>query len=442
MQSLYLKENNMPFFEKSFLIVLFFALIGGGTSLCGQNFEDWFVDKTLRVDYIFAGDSARQEIYLDKLVSLPGWYGRRNHLDSLYVLGNGQLTLCDEATGRVIYRHSFSTLFQEWQGTAEAAKVRKAFENPFLLPYPKRPALLTVDLMDYRHRITASLTHRVDPTDILIHRLGESPVVHRYIEKGGDPDITIDVAIVAEGYTANEMNVFYHDAAIASEALFEHEPFKTYKKRFNVVAVGIPSDESGVSIPGKGIWKETAVGSHFDTFYSARYLTTLNLKRLHDVLAGIPYEHIIILANTDNYGGGGILNSYTLTTTHNPQFRPVVVHEFGHSFAGLADEYFYDDQYVELYPTDVEPWEKNLTTLVDFDTKWKDMLSPGTPIPTPSTGNLDEVYTKIGVYEGGGYQSKGVYRAFQECRMKINEAPAFCPVCCKAIEGFIRFYTE
>ena len=170
------------------------------------------------------------------------------------------------------------------------------------------------------------------------------------------------------------------------------------------------------------------------------YLTTLQLKTLHNALAGIPYEHIIILANTATYGGGGIYNSYLLTTTHNKEFLPVVVHEFGHSFAGLADEYFYDDQYVEMYPTDVEPWERNITTLVNFDEKWKSMVPRGTHIPTRPDGK--DVYEKIGVYEGGGYQSKGVYRACQECRMKINAAPVFCPVCRKALTDLIQFYTR
>ena len=204
------------------------------------------------------------------------------------------------------------------------------------------------------------------------------------------------------------------------------------------MAVGAASQDSGVSIPGKRDWKDTALGSHFDTFYSDRYLTTLRIRTLHDMLAGIPYEHIIILANTDNYGGGGIYNSYTLTTARHSDFRPVVVHEFGHSFAGLADEYYYDDQYVEFYYPEVEPWEQNITTLKDFSAKWQDMLPEGTAYPTeliPGSG-------KIGVYEGAGYQSKGVFRSYEDCRMKTNTATEFCPVCRRALERLIKFYTE
>ena len=158
------------------------------------------------------------------------------------------------------------------------------------------------------------------------------------------------------------MDVFLKDAKEATEALFAHEPFKSTRNRFNIVAVKSPSKESGTSEPSKGIWKNTALHSHFDTFYSDRYLTTLNLFELHDWLAGTPYEHIIVLVNTEKYGGGGILNSYNLSMTHHEKFKPVVVHEFGHSFAGLGDEYAYEAESISMYPRDIEPWEENLTT--------------------------------------------------------------------------------
>jgi hypothetical protein len=199
-------------------------------------------------------------------------------------------------------------------------------------------------------------------------------------------------------------------------------------------------------VPRKNSWKDTAVGSHFDTFYSNRYLTTLHLFRLHDILAGIPYEHIIILANTATYGGGGIYNSYTLTTAHHSGFRPVVVHEFGHSFAGLADEYFYDDQYEEQYYPDTEPWEQNITTMKDFSSKWEDMVGKKF---SNQKSSIDWKGKKknpgkitVGTYEGGGYQSKGVWRGSLDCRMNTNSYPAFCPVCQRAISRMIEFYTE
>lgn len=409
----------------------------------GQNFDDYFADKTLRVDYIFTGDANHQDIYLDELCSLPEWAGRRYRLSELPLAGNGDITMTDKETGKVIYRTSFSSLFQEWLGEKEAGQVKRGFENTFLLPYPKRAALVTVRLKDAYQKESAVLTHEVNPADILIHQRGVSRITpHRYLLQSGSDEDRIDVAIMAEGYTEAEMDLFYRDAQAACDAIFEHEPFKQLKDRFNVVAVASPSEDSGVSIPRENKWKSTAVSSHFDTFYSDRYLTTRSVKAIHNWLAGIPYEHIIILANTDTYGGGGIYNSYTLTTAHHSMFRPVVVHEFGHSFGGLGDEYAYTEEPSPLYPYSIEPWEQNITTLVDFGSKWKDMVPEGTPVPTPFETDESKLYTKVGVYEGAGYTKKGIYRPTTECRMKINEAPRFCPVCERALERLIRFYTE
>lgn len=351
--------------------------------------------------------------------------------------------MTDKETGKVIYRTSFSSLFQEWLGESEAKQVKRGFENTFLLPYPKRAALVTVRLKDAYQKESASLTHEVNPSDILIHQRGETHITpHRYLLQSGSDEDCIDVAIMAEGYTETEMELFYEDAQRACDAIFEHVPFKQFKNRFNIVAVASPSHDSGVSIPRQNEWKSTAVNSHFDTFYSDRYLTTRSVKAVHNWLAGIPYEHIIILANTDTYGGGGIYNSYTLTTAHHSMFRPVVVHEFGHSFGGLADEYAYTEAPSPLYPYSIEPWEQNITTLVDFGSKWKDMLPEGTPVPTPAETDESKLYSKVGVFEGAGYSLKGIYRPTTECRMKINEAPRFCPVCERALERMIRFYTE
>lgn len=406
-------------------------------------------DKTLRVDYVFSGTDKATEISLERLYSFDGWAGRTVNLDRVPVKGNGQISMTDVATGKVIYMQSFSTLFQEWKTTEEATKLRKAFENTFLLPMPSAKAAVKVELYDFFGNVCASLNHIVDPSDILIKRMKPEPAPHRYLLKSGSPQEKIDVAIVAEGYTKEEAEQFYKDAQVAVEAILAHEPFGTYKDRFNFVAIALESKDSGVSVPREGLWKDTAVGSNYDTFYSDRYLTTSCVWKMHDALCGIPYEHLLILANTDTYGGGGIYNSYTLTTALHKDFKPVVVHEFGHSFAGLADEYYYDDQFVEYYYPDSEPWEQNITTLFDFESKWDDMLPKIIQIPTPVEGNVWEKIkagTKpesiVGVYEGAGYQSKGVYRPYPDCRMKTNAAESFCPVCQRAIARIIEFYTE
>lgn len=420
-------------------ILLFMAILCS-MLLQAQRFEDFFEDKTLRIDYNFAGNAHQQEIAVDQLNVSPHWYGKRQRLAELPLEGNGQITVRSHKTGQVIYRHSFSTLFQEWLSYPEAQNVRKSFENVFLVPMPKDTIDVTLDLRNNRREVMASLTHQVVPTDILIRRIGEKDVTpYETIQEAKDSQHCIHIAYLAEGYQKDEMPTFIDDVHVAMEALFEHEPFKSLRDRFHIVAVKAPSQESGTSEPGRGIWKNTALHSHFDTFYSDRYLTTLHLKDMHDWLAGIPYEHIIVLVNSGRYGGGGIFNSYNLTTTHHAKYRPVVVHEFGHSFCGLGDEYAYDIEEVPMYPKDIEPWEPNLTTLVDFPSKWQDLVDKKTPIPTPLTMQYKD---KVGVYQGGGYNVKDVYRPCQDCRMRTNEHPVFCPVCQRALTRLIDFYTK
>lgn len=399
------------------LIIAFFSI-----EAKALEYNQYFADSTLRIDYILTGNAHHQQIHLDKLNRYPRWAGRRNHLEELPTRGNGQLVITDTLGHEVLYRTSFSTLFQEWLCEPEAQRISRSFEHCIQVPFPKQPVLVQIQLCDNRQDTICQLIHKIDPQDILIHRIGEKqyyPI--RVLHTAKDPLNAIDIAFLAEGYTTQEMETFCNDAQSAINALFKHEPFKRMKERFNILAVETPSLESGVSIPKNGEWKRTAFGSHFSTFYSDRYLTSLNIKSIHNALAGIPYEHIIILVNTAEYGGGGIYNYYNLSASHHSKFQAVVVHEFGHSFAGLADEYQYGTPEGEVgqYPLDVEPWEANITTKVDSD-KAK----------------------HIGKHEGAGYKEKGVFRYQKDCRMRTNEYPEFCPICQDAITRVIKFYTE
>lgn len=408
--------------KKTILLLLFLSSL---LTISAQSFEQYFCDSTLRLDYIFAGDYQRQDIYLDELSKSNHWYGRRHHLGYLPLEGNGDITVRDQATGVVIYRHSFSTLFQEWLATAEAKKTRKSFENVFLIPYPKQPVSITIQLKDYHAQVMTSMTHEIDPGDILIRKMvrkEDAPYVT--LQQASDTTCCIHIAFVAEGYTAEQMGQYLEDCRTAMESLFGHEPFKQLRDRFNIIALCSPSHDTDVSLPGKDIWLNTSLSSHFDTFYTERYLTTLHLKQLHDWLACTPYEHIIILANTAHYGGGGIYNSYNLSYTRGDKFRPVVVHEFGHSFGGLGDEYPYGDE-DPMYFADTEPWEPNLTTTTRKPAKWQNLIDEG----------------KVGLVEGGGYLSQGVWRGQEDCRMRTNEYPEFCPVCQQALTKLIDFYT-
>ncbi|MBB4036493.1 hypothetical protein GGR21_002395 [Dysgonomonas hofstadii] len=419
-------------------ILIWFSISG----LSAQNFQDHFEDKTLRVDYVFSGDSESQLVALDGLNQLPQWAGRRHNLSQLLLKGNGQIKISTVADGKCIYMDAFSTLFQEWQSTDEAKETGKSFENTFLLPYPKEKVTVEISLRDKDGNYVTAIKHIVDPADILIKKLGQENIPqYTVVHQGGAVDKAINVAILAEGFTASEMGKFREYAKVTCEQILLHSPFNKSQDKFNFYAVETVSDDSGVSVPRQDKWLKTAFGSHFDTFYSERYLTTTNVKDIHNAIAGVPYAHIIILANTDVYGGGGIFNAYTLTTTGHESFKPVVVHEFGHSFAGLADEYFYDsgDVLDETYSLHVEPWEFNITSLVDFSSKWKDMLTPGIPVPTNVT---DADKYEVGVFEGAGYLTKGMYRPAVDCRMKTNTCKDFCPVCQRAIERLVKFYTE
>ena len=385
-------------------------------------------DRTLRVDYVFTGGRGTASIALVRMSVTEGWYGRSVNLDKLIVPGHGQIRLTDDATGKTIYLNSFSTLYQEWLATPEAKTTIKSFENTYLLPMPEGKATIQVCLQNVIGDTICTYAHKVVPTDILIAHKQASDIPAKYIHKGGDPKQCIDVAIVGEGYTARERKLFFRDAQATVDALFSYEPFKHHQKDFNFVAIVPASKQSGVSLPRKNDWRTTPFGSHFDTFYSALYLTIEQLSCVHDALDGLPYEHLIILANTDTYGGGGIYNSYTITTGHHEKFKPVVVHEFGHSFGALADEYATKNESEPYYLSDIEPWNKNITTMHDFASKWKDMI--------------DNKTEGVGLFEGAGYQSKGVWRPAEDCRMRTNEAPAFCPVCQRAIEEMIQYHLK
>lgn len=443
--------------KRTILAVLALTLLFPGLS--ARDFDTDFENATLRLDYVFCGDSRHQAIYFQQALKTSEWAGRRHNLSEPLLEGNGQIRVLDPETGECLYANSFSTLFQEWQVTTEALHVQKAFENCFQVPFPKRPVDVEVFLVDTHRKVSSRLRHRIDPTDILIRREAGNGHSSAVIWQGGPVEASIDIVVVAEGYAASEKSKFYRDAERVAQALFGHEPFAGHRNDFSVRAVFAPSEDSGISVPRAGKWLRTALDGHFDTFYSARYLTTSSMQKVYDAIGSVPFEHVVVLVNTPIYGGGGIYNSVTIMNSDHPTFVPVMVHEFGHAFGGLADEYAYGDQEETPYPADTEPWEPNVTTLHDFATKWQDLVPEGTPVPT-EPGELDrnndvrriwntlspeqkhDLTFRVGVYEGAGYQMKGVYRPVQECRMRINECEEFCPVCTRAIVRMIEYYTR
>ena len=249
------------------------------------------------------------------------------------------------------------------------------------------------------------------------------------LQHSGDMQDKVDLLFIAEGYTADEMEKFHSDCRRLMDSLFMMEPYKSRREDFNVAALDVISEESGTDIPDKGIWKDTAMKSHYYTFYVDRYLTMPDQTAIADRISGVPFDAMYVVVNDDGYGGGGIYNSYGMGTSDNALADKLFIHEFGHSFAGLGDEY-YDDEvaYQDMYDLNVEPWEPNITTKVDFGRKWKDMIGSG------------EYGDSLGLFEGGGYTAKGMYRPRLDCRMRTNGSPDFCPVCQRAINRMIDYY--
>jgi len=405
-----------------------------------QTFDSYFTHNACRVDFHFAGNNLQTTVFLDNVRQEPFWGGRKAHLRMGLNLGDYRFLVLDSVSRDTLYANGFSSLFREWQATPEAKTVSKSFEQVVQFPFPKRPVIFIVEKRLALEQWSELFHCVINPADLLIDHRTPQPVPVKTLLRSAATDHAVDIAVIAEGYTAAQRRKFYADAQQLINHIFSYEPFAACKNRFNVYAIAAPSDDSGVTIPQDSVWKNSAVGSQFYTFYEPRYLTTLNIRKIYDLAALVPYDAIYILANTSVYGGGGVYNLYALTAAGNQLAKQVTVHEFGHSFAGLADEYFYDhDALNDMYDLHLEPWEPNITTRVAFDKKWKNQIQPEIPIPTPPT---ESYYTTVGLFEGGGYMSKGIFRPSFNCRMRTNTAPAFCPVCRQAIEKVIRFLTE
>lgn len=405
------------------------------------SFSSFFENHACRVDFHFCGNANKTEIFLDHIRQEPFWGGRKKHLDQDLNLGDYRFQLVDSACNQLIYSNGFSALFREWQSTPEASVACRSFEQTIQFPFPKHTAILRIEKRTGFNTWQELFRYTINPNDKLLDRRNPEKVPVRAICTTAPSDKAIDIAVIAEGYTTSDADKFYADAQTLANNLFSHEPFRSNKQRINIYAIAAPSADSGITIPQDSIWKNTAVGANFYTFYEPRYLTTMNVKKVYDYAALVPYDAVYILVNTPVYGGGGIYNFYTLVTADNKYTPQVSVHEFGHSFGGLADEYFYEKQDVlaGMYDLTQEPWEPNITSLVDFDKKWKAELHKGIPVPTPPT---DPYKGKTGVFEGGGYITKGMFRPSFDCRMRTNSYPDFCPVCGNAVERVIRFLTE
>ena len=406
------------------------------------QYYNHFTDGQMRIDLIFGGNAAEQKIYLLGLKAEPVWGGTRKNLVPDFEYGEYRMEVIDTQSGKVIYANGFNTLFQEWRTMEEAQHTSKAFKSSCRIPYPKNNIKFVIyERLREKGSYSKLAEFSIDPADKSINRERENNFAVVPILDNGHPQNKVDLVFIAEGYSSSEMDKFRSDVQKHMQYLFDTEPYKHRKSDFNIWAVESVSNNSGTDIPHHDIWKQTVANSNFYTFKTDRYLTASDHTLLCQLSSNTPCDAIYVIVNTEKYGGGGIYNFYGLSMSDHPTTPMVFVHEFGHSFAGLADEYFYDtaESFTDMYNIAIEPWEPNITSLVEFEKKWKDMLVEGTPIPTPVVKGKEQ---ELGVYEGGGYMTKGIYRPVDNCRMRTNNAPCFCPVCQRAIERMIDYYCK
>lgn len=418
-----------------YLIILFLAL--SLVKNADAQFSKLFETKALRLDYYHCGNDITDKFYFDKLVQEPYWAGSKINLLDTFGYGNEKLEVRTLDSNELIYSRGFSTLFDEWQTTPEAKTTDCCFPESVVLPFPREKVVVSISSRMKNGEFEKKFEYTVNPKSYFINKERENLPVFDVVNSG-DPATKVDIVLLPEGYTEKQKDLFMTDCKNFADHFFSYSPYSENKDKFNIRGVWAPSKEEGPDVPGKNIWNKTRLNAAYYTFDSERYLMVKDFQGVRDVAGNAPYDYIYILANTDKYGGGAIYNFYGISAAHHVnESGKIYVHEFGHLFAGLGDEYVGGVEYSDFYPADVEPWEPNLTTLVHFDKKWKSMLPEGTPIPTPDKpGNAE----KLGVYEGGGYVSKGVYRPWINCLMNnLHTIDVFCPVCKKSIQEMIDF---
>jgi hypothetical protein len=394
--------------------------------------------RALRVDFELGGDAAGVGVFFRSLKQEPHWAGPLSQPVDPFDYGSYRFRVYAARSGELLFSQGFSGLFEEWQATAESAHRHRSFQHAARFPFPKVPVRFVLEM---RRRDTGRFVHlaqrTIDPADPLIVREPPENCRVHPLRIAGTPGESLDIAVVAEGYREREMGKFRKDAARLTDYLLQQEPFRSHRHRISIRAVEAISQESGTDVPSEGIYRNTALNSSYSTFGVERYLTVPEAWRIYDYAAAAPSDQVFVLVNTPRYGGGGFYNHYTAGTADHGLSPAVFVHELGHGFAGLGDEYYESEvTFSDFYDPLVEPWEPNISTGVDFQRKWGDLLEPGTPVPTPRTNAYAGV---VGMFEGGGYMAKGMYSPVLDCRMKSNEPENFCPVCRRAIEARLLY---
>ena len=445
--------------------------------------------QTMRVDYYHTGDATMEVFSIDRVVIEPlPWPGDLKQSIDTSNLGKYFFEVRDQKTKQVLYSRGFASIYGEWETTDEAKSIKRTFQESLRFPAPAAPVSIVLKKRDAKNNFQEIWTTTVDPADQFIDRskrVAPAPVIT--IQKAGDPETKVDFLILGDGYTAAEAKKFEADARRLTEVLFSTSPFKEQRRHFNVWAMSPPAPESGVSRPSTGVYRDSPIGATYDAFGSERYVLTFDNRSLRETAEFAPYEFIEVLVNNRTYGGGGIFNLYSTVASDNAFANYVFVHEFGHHFAALADEYYTSSVAYAPATNRVEPWEPNVTALLDVTTlKWRALVSPFanvTPIPTPWNKEAFEAYSReiqkrraqlrkdkrpeeemealfreelaheqkmfaaekhagqVGAFEGANYEARGYYRPEIDCIM-FSRSDKFCRVCRLAIERVIKMYSR
>lgn len=398
------------------------------------EYDEFFEDETLNVELIHSGRYGMEFYRIENMYGAGRWAGSKTRLIDATNYGVHRVEVYSDK--KLIYSRNYCSLFEEWSTTAAGKRDCRAFEEVVRVPMPKEIITLRISSKNERGVWKEVFADKIDPL-----RIG-SPSLDRVcrpfpLSYAGDINKKLDVVILPAGYSIEDSAKLRRDIKMFGEFMFSKPPFDGLRDRINVWGVEYFSEYSGIpGLKGSGLESETELGLSYNTFGSPRYLMSENLFNIHSLLRDTPYDQIVIMCNSNVYGGGGIYNFYA-TSYVNPNNSFVLIHEFGHSFAALGDEYSDNDSDLEGAYKNVEPWQPNITALKDFSKKWKDMVGKKVPIPTPCTPEYEDV---VGVYEGAAYSAKGLYRPYQDCLMRSDKP--FCPVCVREILNMMELYTE
>jgi len=439
---------------------------------------------TLRVDYFHTGGRGVEIFALDRVTLEPlPWPGHPARTNDAGEPGVYRYEV-RAADGRLLFARGFASIFGEWVTTAEAATAHRTFHESLRFPVPDGPVEVTVLRRGEDQAFGKVWQTSIDPADPFVVRAPPPRQELVSIEQHGAPADKVDLLLIGDGYTAAECQEgFRSDARRLTDALFRYEPFTSRRTDFNVWGLCPPSAQSGISRPSAGAHRRTPVGTTYDAFGSERYVLTFDNRGLRDVAAWAPYEFVSILVNAETYGGGGIFGTFTTVAAGSDWADYLFVHEFGHHFAGLADEYYTSPVAYEPASRVVEPWEPNATALLaDQPLKWRDLVAEGTPLPTPwpkdefearqrefqarrkqiradnrpesemsALFREERAYTArllqssshahaVGAFQGAKHDARAFYRAQLDCVMFTRDEVPFCRVCQRALDQAIDLH--